>query len=358
MHRTIPSSAAMYAAAAAFVDTLTHEQRIRACLPFSDQQERTDWAYYPRRFSGISLADLDHRQRKAAQRLVQSGLSDSAYARARQVMSVEDVLDAMEGGAHSAHRDSDLYSVTVFVGDDLFFEPIRGWRFEGHHISLNYTFPAEDSQLLVASTPMFLGSNPARIKHEGYDLYRPLGDAEDLGRDLVESLSPAARSAAIVRDAAPADVVLANLPVVGDSLAALELPILTWSMGNGADRQAFLDLRFDKERPLGVAYADLDGPARRKLIKLVNHYVGRFPAEAQWPGMGYLEDLSFAWAGPTQVGAPHYYRLQSPTLVVEFDNVQNGANHVHTVVRHPENDFGVAALALHHLDQHGPTDHA
>lgn len=335
-----------------FLDVLTHEQRRRACLPFADHAERMNWAYYPRRFAGISLAELNHRQRKAAQRLVRSGLSASAYARVRQVMAIEDVLDDLEDRVNTAHRDPDLYSVTVFIGDDLFFEPVLGWRFEGHHISLNFTFPEDDQDILASSSPQFLGSNPARIKHDGYDIYRPFGDAEDLGRDLLESLSPSAREVAVVRDAAPGDVVLANLPLVGDSLPALDLPILQWSMSEGADRTAFEDLRFDPERPLGIAYTDLDSAGRRKLGKLVSHYVSRFAPEAQWPGMGYLEDLSFAWAGPAQVGAPHYYRLQSPNLVVEFDNVQGRGNHVHTVVRHPENDFAVAALALHHLRDH------
>lgn len=350
----VPTSTAMRAAAAAFVESLTHEQRLIACQPFSDHDARMDWSYYPRRFPGVSLADLNHRQRKAAQVLLRTGLSASGYARARQVMAIEDVLDDMEGRRSTAHRDPDLYAVTIFITDDFFFEPIRGWRFEGHHLSLNYTFEDEGvpGPGIAAATPLFMGSNPARIKHGGFDLYRPFGDAEDLGRDLLESLSPAAREVAVVRAEAPADVVLANLPLVGDSLAALDLPILQWSLGNGADRAAFEDVRYRPEKPLGVAYADLVGPSRRKIAKLVAHYVDRFPPESQWPGMGYLEDLWFAWAGPAQIGAPHYYRLQSPTLVVEFDNVQNGANHVHTVVRHPQNDFAAATLALHHLTQH------
>ncbi|MGL5826554.1 MAG: DUF3500 domain-containing protein [Nocardioides sp.] len=344
----------MREAVAGFLDALTHEQRRRACLPFTDHQERMAWSYYPRRFPGISLGDLNHRQRKAAQRLLRSGLSPSAYARARQVMAIEDVLDDREGYVMTAHRDSELYSVIVFVGGDMFFEPVRGWRFEGHHLSVNYTFdqPGAIGSGIAASTPLFLGANPARIRHDGYDVFRPFGDAEDLGRDLVESLSSAGRAAAIVRDAAPADVVLANLPLVGDSQPALDLPILQWALANGADRAAFADLRFDQDRPLGVAYADLDSAGRRKLGKLVSHYVSRLPGEAQWPGMGYLDEMHFVWAGPTQVGAPHYYRLQSPTLVVEFDNVQNGANHVHTVVRHPANDFAAATLGLHHLREH------
>ncbi len=350
----VPTSDAMRAAAQAFVECLTREQRAIACQPFADHVGRMDWSYYPRRFPGVSLADLNHRQRKAAQVLLRSGLSASAYARARQVMAAEDILDDLEGRSATAHRDADLYSVTVFISGDLFFEPIRGWRIEGHHLSVNYTFDDAEaaSTGIAAATPLFMGSNPARITHDGFDIYRPFGDAEDLGRDLLESLSPAAREVAVIRAEAPADVVLANLPLVGDSLPALELPILRWSLANGADRAAFEEVRFTKERPLGIAYADLESSARRKIAKLVGHYVGRFPPEAQWPGMGYLEDLWFAWAGSPQVGAPHYYRLQSPTLVVEFDNVQNGANHVHTVVRHPDNDFAVATLGLHHLQQH------
>ncbi len=353
----VPTSDAMLQAVRHFLDTLTAEQRLKACMPFADHAARMDWAYFPRRFHGVSLSELDHRQRKAAQRLLRSGLSASAYARARQVMAIEDVLDDLEGGAVTPHRDAELYSVRVFVGDDMFFEPVRGWAFEGHHISLNYTFEAPGNQSwtgVAASTPMFLGSNPARVKKDGYDVYRPLGDAEDLGRALVDCLSPAAREVAVIRDVAPADIVLANLPLVGDSLAAVDLPIAKWSASMSGDLESFSALRFDPRRPLGVAYADLDSAGRRAIAKLVGHYVGRFPPEAEWPGMGYLDEMCFAWAGPTRVGAPHYYRLQSPNLVVEYDNVQNGANHVHTVVRHPDNDFAAATLGLHHLADHRP----
>jgi hypothetical protein len=333
----------------AFLDILTREQRERACLAFDDHLERVDWAYYPRRSRGVALAELDHRQQKAAQRLLESGLSAHAYVRARQVMAVEDILDSMELRRISPWRDPALYYVTVFVDGSQLFEPIRGWRFEGHHISLNYSFTRDG---LAAASPLFLGSNPAQVSHEGYDILRPLGDAEDLARALLDALSPAQRAKAVVHAAAPGDMVLADLPFVRGSEAAMSLPIIRQMVDRGVSATPFDALRFDPAHPLGIAAGDLTAGQRELLTALVAHYESRYPAGAAWPGFADTAEMHFAWAGPGEVGAPHYYRLQSPALVVEYDNTQNGANHVHTVARHPENDFGLASLGLHHMLEH------
>lgn len=343
------AAAAMRAAIHDLLDGLSREQRERACLPFEDHAERTNWAYFPRRTRGVALADLDHRQQKLVQRVVESGLSPQAYARARQVMAIDDVLDGIERGRVTHFRDPALFYLALFVDDTQLFEPVRGWRFEGHHISLNYTF-ARDG--LLAVSPQFLGSNPARISHNGFDIYRPLGDAEDLARELLDALSPELRAKAVVHPEAPGDIVLANLPFVAESDAAANLLVRTQMTGRGVPVEPFAALRFDPAHPLGVAAEDLSAGQRELLARLVAHYADRFPAGATWDGFSDSRELHFAWAGSAEVGAPHYYRLQGPSLVVEYDNTQDGANHVHTVVRHPANDFGRAALALHHLREH------
>lgn len=333
----------------AFLDGLTREQRERACLPFEEHLERVDWAYYPRRSRGIAFAELNHRQQKLGQRVLESGLSAQAYVRACQVMAVEDILDSMESRRISSWRDPALYYVTVFVDGSQLFEPVRGWRFEGHHISLNYTFTRDG---FAAVSPLFLGSNPARISHDGFDILRPFGDAEDLGRALLDALTPAQRAKAVVHAEAPGDMLLADLPFVRDSQAAMSLPIIRQMVERGVSTTPFEALRFRPDRPIGVAAGDLSDGQRELLGRLVAHYADRYPGGIAWDGFSDLSEMHFAWAGPGEVGAAHYYRLQSPALVVEYDNTQNGANHVHTVARHPANDFGIGTLGLHHLLEH------
>jgi hypothetical protein len=327
-------------------DGLTREQREQACLPFEDHAARTNWAYFPRREPGVALAELNHRQQKLVHRLLRAGLSFQAYARATTIMSVEHVLDEIEERRVTQVRDAGLYYLTFWVTrtEGVIFEPLRGWRFQGHHISVNYTF-GEDG--LAGVSPLFLGSNPARVSHNGYDILRPLGDAEDRARELLDALRPDQKARAIVHPEAPADMVLSNLPFVGPSGPAADLPIM-----RGRNREVFDALAFEPNRPLGIAAGELSPGQRDLLGRLVAVYHDRFPEGAAWEGMQDLRALHFAWAGSERPEEAHYYRLQGPHVVVEYDNTQNGANHVHTVCRHPSNDFGAEALGLHYATAH------
>jgi hypothetical protein len=333
----------------AFLASLTRQQREAACIPFDDHAERTDWAFYPRRERGVALAELNHRQRKLAVRLLATGLSRQAFASAVAIMALDDLLDEIEGHRLTAWRDPALFYVTVFVETRGLFEPPRGWRFEGHHISVNYTL-GEDG--IVASSPLFLGANPARVRHEGADVLRPLGQAEDRARELLESLDARQRAQAIVHDVAPAEMLLANLPFPADSASAMGLPVVRNLLDRGVPTGPFAAMRFDPAQPRGIAAESLTPGQRELLGALVAVYRDRYPEGAALEGMSELDGLHFGWAGPAEVGAPHYYRLQGPRLIVEYDNTQNGANHVHTVCRHPRNDFGADALALHYLADH------
>lgn len=338
----------MHEALAGVLDCLTLAQREQAMRPFDDAQ-RLDWAYYPRLERGLSFADMTHRQRKAVMRLVESGLSDEAFARVCGIIAIEDVLDTIEGRRGTVARDPALYYLSLWRDTTGFFGTVRGWRFQGHHVSINYTF---DRRELASPSPLFLGSNPARVSHGGYDLYRPLGDAEDVARELLMALTPDQRAKAVVHPVAPPDIVLANLPLVGDSAAAAALPIarLVGSVAGG--KEAAESLRFLPGKPLGLAAAALSAGQRELLARLVALYAGRFPPGVAWKQIDDLDEVHFAWAGGLEPGEGHYYRLHSPFLVVEYDNTQDNANHIHTVCRHPENDFGAKLLGLHYAAAH------
>jgi hypothetical protein len=283
-----------------------------ARMPLSDEQLRRDWTYVPRRRAGLSFGDLDRGGRKAIHRLLSTALTPHAYAQAASVMALEDVLDRREGGARGRHS-TDYWLV-------LFGEPgdgAWGWRFEGHHVSVNVTLA--DGK--VAISPCFLGANPAVVSHRGRPIVRPLAAEEELARALLAELGPAGRAVAVVADRAPWDI---------RSAAAPRIPAPT--------------------EPSGISAGKLGRPARELLDSLVGLYVERVPADATAGRRPPLDELSFAWEGPLETGAGHYYRVQGPGFLIEYDNVQNDGNHIHSVCRFPLADFGDDILARHRAE--------
>jgi hypothetical protein len=283
-----------------------------AGVAFTDRHRR--WIEYrPEPRPGLSLADLAAGPRKAAHRLLATGLSPAAFAQAMAVIALEEVLDRREGGRRGRHSED--YRVVVFgsPGDDEW-----AWRFEGHHLSVSMTIA--DGR--VSPAPVFLGANPARVDALGRPVLRPLGVEEDLGRELLLSLSAGARRIAVVGDVAPYDIRTATHPRSG--------PI----------------------SPPGIARADLRPGERALLDQLVALYLGRLPDElaaALDPAGG---PVHFAWEGAAQPGTRHYYRIQADDLVIEYDNTTDDGNHAHTVLRRPRGEFGGDILAAHHA---GPT---
>lgn len=317
----------MAEAATAWLSSLEPGQRAKAAYGFPAPEERTRWYYTPTEQGGLPLAEMDPVQQSLAHRLVASGLSRPGYVAASTVMGLENVLDAVEGwrtfypgrAAPSRHRDPQLYYLTVF-GDPA--SGSWGWRVGGHHVAFSYTIVAGRQ---VAAGPLFLGANPARSALVGPGVLRPLAGEEDLGRELIDSLAADQRASAIVSPTAPADILQTNRPVVDPGAL---------------------------QGPRGLAAARLSGAQQRLLSALVHQYLDRLPDEVaaiyrerlEGPG---LADLHFAWAGATERGRPHYYRVQGPRLLIEYDNTQNGANHVHSVLRDPLGDFGADLLARH-----------
>ncbi|MGC5020036.1 DUF3500 domain-containing protein [Micromonospora sp. DT47] len=306
----------MRTAATALLAALDAPARAAATRPFDDDRRR--WLEYrPRPRPGACLADLDVAGRKAAHRLLATALSPAAYAQAMAVVALEEVLDRAEGWRRGRHSGD--YWVAVF-GD-----PARddswAWRFEGHHLSVNMTV-ADDQ---VSPAPVFLGANPATVRHAGRPVSRPLGVEEDLARELLEAIGPAGRSAAIVADEAPADIISATRPAVAAPLT-----------------------------PLGVPAGRLGPTGRALLDQLVALYLDRLPAElaAREAARVAAGERHFAWAGSTRPGARHYYRVQGDDLLIEYDNTTDDGNHAHTVLRRPASDFGADVLAAHHADAH------
>jgi hypothetical protein len=311
----------MLDAAQKFLGSLDATQKAKALYAL-DAKERETWFFVPIARQGLPLKQLSPAQRDLALGLLRSGLSQRGYARAEAIMSFENVLKELEHDRPAGRRDPLLYYVTVFG------EPAAGaswgWRVEGHHLSFNFTIVG-GSHVLFA--PEFVGSNPGEIREGPRQGESPLRDEDELGRAFVKSLDPAQRKIAIFAAKSPNE-------------------ILT---GNRA--------RVDPLAPAGLPFAQLTAAQQEKFRALLELFITRNRAEladqtrAELAAAGF-DTICFGWAGGFEPGEGHYYRLQGPTFVVEFDNTQNHANHIHTVWRDFKNDFGHDLLAQHYAQEH------
>lgn len=310
----------MTIAAQRFLATLGPEQQAKACFKLEDA-ERKNWHFIPRPRLGLTLKEMTPEQRLVAQALLATGLSSKGYAKAVSVMSLEAILAELEKGqAGKPVRDPEMYFFSIF-GTPESLKP-WGWRLEGHHISLNFTCSGHGT----ASTPSFFGTNPGEVRQGPRAGIRLLGKEEDLGRELVHSLNEGQRKQALIATEAPKDIL------------------------NDPKREKFTDAE-------GVSVSELQ-PKQQKLVEqIVREYLGTHRPEVEETEWNRIKKndwnaLRFAWAGGTEPGEGHYYRLQGKTFVVEYDNTQNGANHPHAVWRDRERDFGVDLLKEHYANSH------
>jgi hypothetical protein len=365
----------MAEAAGAWLDTLDPEQRAvgTGAAPLDDDAERRRWFYTPTDHGGLTFHQQRPAQQRAVMRLVSTGLSPAGYVTVATIIGLENVLDRVEGFVarfdRERGRDPGLYYLRVF-GEPGGRAP-WGWRFGGHHVSLNNLVV---DGAVVATTPCFLGADPATSPLLGGAVHRPLGRVEDLARDLVRSLPPELAARAVLRPRPPSDLVTANrttvtpgdrvIPLAGIWRGAFADPVewaklqaasdaIDEAVGYGdADHRA---LEYTAA-PKGVAAADLDAEQREMLRALLGTYLGRVPDEvsvlSRYDDPAALDAVHLAWAGSTAAGAPNYCRLQGPRLLVEWDNTQRGANHAHSVWRDPGADFGLDVLARHRDEMH------
>jgi hypothetical protein len=305
-----------------FLSLLDDSQAAKARFKMSDD-ERFNWHYIPRERNGIPLKELNDKQRQAALAMLKVCLSEQGLQKANNIMALENVLRQAESrGADDTYRDPLNYSVTIFGNPAA--DSLWGWRLEGHHISLN--FSSADG-IIVSATPTFLGSNPATVRSGGDAGKQVLKQEMDLGFTLVNSLDPNQVKAALISQKAPGDIITGN------------------------QRQASL------QEFRGIAFSDMKENQKKLLMQLLNVYVKNYQFGFAKRLMDKInkagiENLSFAWAGSLQPGAGHYYRIQGPMLLIEFDNTQNNANHVHSVVRDLTNDFAGDILREHYEKEH------
>jgi hypothetical protein len=365
-------AARMTDAALVFLAALDEPQRSQAAWGFPSDDERRRWFYSPTDHGGLALSSMTPAQQRLTMKLLRTGVSKAGYVTVSTIIGLENVLDEVEGWVASWERergrDPGLYYVRVF-GDPAGDQP-WSWRFGGHHVSINHTIV--DGQI-VASTPCFLGADPASSPLLGPHLLRPLGAAEDLGRELVHALRPEQLAQALLSPVAPVDLVTGNRTVVseGDEPPHLRdiwrsrftdaLAVRVDTMQADAEHILGLEaahleaLRFTIA-PKGISAAALNIGQREILRALLSVYVQRVPDEladlqvAKFAAESDLDRLSFAWAGGIESGQPHYYRVHGNQLLVEYDNTQRGTNHVHTVWRDLSNDFGVDHLARHYAE--------
>jgi hypothetical protein len=301
-----------------FVDGLDRDHGSEALLAF-DEDERRTWSYVPTDRRGVRVASLDRASVRTLFRLLAVILAEPAFARVAAIMALEEVLARSEGYPDDRRHLGDYWlSVFGLPGPGRASAP-WGVRFEGHHVSVSVNVTVVGGEMRM--TPLFLGANPAVVREGRHVVSAPLRAEEELGFELLAALTVEQRSSAIVADRAPDDILTGNRPRLDGPLDAN-----------------------------GVPLDSLDGRARAVADELVGLYLGRFRGPLDRPRS---QDLWFAWAGADRPGIGHYYRLAGPHLLVELDNTRHGANHVHTVVRDPEGDFGGDLLAAHY-DRHHP----
>ncbi len=310
----------MVQAAATFLASLDAAQRRLATYPLTDA-ERENWNFVPLARQGVPLKKLTTDQHALGLALLRTGLSHTGMARAHAIMALELVLKELEKDT-KGRRDPTLYYLTFFG------EPSAaqswGWRFEGHHLSFNFTI-VDGRHVFFA--PSFIGSNPAEVRAGPRQGERVLAEEEDLGHALVNSLDAAQRAAAIIAPVALKEIVTTNRK------------------------------RVDPLKPEGIAASRLTPVQREHLVALIKLYLARWRPElaeetfAKIAAAG-LDRVTFAWAGKTDRSGARYYRIQGPTFLVEFDNFQNQANHIHTTVRDFKGDFGHDLLAEHYARDH------
>ncbi|GAA0531107.1 DUF3500 domain-containing protein [Chitinophaga japonensis] len=310
------------AAAQAFLQTLDPAAKQQASFAWGDE-ERFNWHFVPRPRKGLPLKAMNSRQKAAALHLLQTCMSAQGYKKATAIIALESILKVLEGrDPGDDYRDPGKYYFTIF-GTPGPAQP-WGWRVEGHHVSLNFSAAGNS---LVAATPAFLGSNPAIVpsgKEKGLQI---LKQEAELGFALLRSLDEKQRARAIIQATAPHDIMTGNR------------------------RKAML------QSPPGLPYAAMNPQQQQLLRQLVAVYIDNHTklmadvllkeiAAAGW------EQMHFAWAGARAWGGGHYYRIQNPAVLIEYDNTQNNGNHVHSVLRDLKNDFGEDILQEHYQAGH------
>ncbi|HEX6163817.1 MAG TPA: DUF3500 domain-containing protein [Vicinamibacterales bacterium] len=315
------SAANMQKAATLFLDSLSPDQKARATFPF-DSEERLRWHFIPNETfprKGLMIKEMNESQRRLAHDLLRSGLSARGYLKVTSIIELEDVLKAIEAGGRIA-RDKEAYLFSVFGTPAA--KGAWGWRLEGHHISLRFAVVDNAMRADISTSPMFLGSNPAEVRDGDKKGTRVLADEEDAARALLMSLPGELQARAVVNPVAPTDILTMNKNEI------TPLP------------------------QQGVTFGSMGAPQQALFTKLIEVYTSNMDADIAAQRMARIKaqgmnNVRFAWLGEIDKGKKHYYMVQGPTFLIEYDNTQNNGNHIHSVWRDFNGDFGRDILRDH-----------
>ncbi len=300
-----------------FISSLTASQKAKIVHDFKadtrDKWHFLPWSSYERQ--GLPLKELRPDQRELVHTLLQSSLSDTGYKQTTDIMGLEKVLAASSGDP--VYRDPERYYVSIYGNPAR--EDVWMWTFEGHHVSLHFTTVADN----VSYAPRFFGSNPGRIMEGERKGFSPLVNEEDMGLKLINMLSSSQKQIAIFNEKAYTDVVSFNKSAV------------------------------EKLAPEGILVSNLTAVQKKLVMNIIYEYVSTIPADQSMEKIKNIrkeemDEMRFAWAGATELGKAHYYRIQAKTFMIEFDNSQNNANHIHSVWRDFDGDFGRDLLKEHY----------
>jgi hypothetical protein len=300
-----------------FISSLTAPQKAKIVQDFNaDTREKwhfLPWSSYERQ--GLPLKVLRPDQKELVHRLLQSSLSDTGYKQTTEIIGLEKVLAASSGDP--VYRDPERYYISIY-GDPA-REDVWMWTFEGHHVSLHFTTVADQ----VSYAPRFFGSNPGRIMEGERKGFSPLVNEEDMGLQLINMLSSDQQKIAIFNEKAYNDVISFNKSAV------------------------------EKLAPEGILVSNLNATQKKLVMDIIYEYVSTIPADQAMEKISSIRkeemnEMRFAWAGATTLGKAHYYRIQAKTFMIEFDNSQNNANHIHSVWRDFDGDFGRDLLKEHY----------
>lgn len=312
---TIDLTGAMVYAVQSFLNGLSASQRQQATYTFDDE-ERLNWHFIPRPRNGLSFNDMSEAQQELAARVMSTFLSARGYEKVLQIRELESVLDRIEINGRFV-RDPDAYFLTVFGEPSL--DGTWAFRFEGHHVALNWTFTEGSG---IASSPQFFGSNPAEVPSGPTAGLRVLAAEEDFARELVSSLSDAQRREAVLDIEVPRDIFTG----AEDEVAPME--------------------------DTGIIFGRLDTEQQDRLLRLIEEIARAQPdaiaAERMTGIRAGSNRIRFTWIGGTGRAEGHYWRIQGDDFLIEYDKTQNDANHIHLVWRDFDGDFGRDLIRLHY----------
>jgi len=308
--------------ATTFLNLLDSEQKAKAQYSLDDK-ERFNWNFVPIQRNGVCFRTFTPQQRTAGLALLRASLSEQGYKKANSIMELENILREIEGRSMSDnYRDPLNYYITIFGTPSK--EMPWGWRMEGHHLAINFS---SVNNKIGSSTPTFWGSNPG-IVPRGEEKGKEILKLEtDLGFELCNSFSAEQKKKAILAEKAYPEIIMTN------------------------------KIKAQSIEPMGLTYKEMNDSQQKLFLRLLEVYIrnyqldfsNRLMAKVEKAG---IENLSFGWAGGLSPGPGNYYRIQGPMLLIEYDNTQNNANHVHTAIRDLTNDFGEDILKQHYIQDH------